>query len=94
MTEQTRGGASVGMDSEAIYDELKSYVNLGVLQYVLPAGRFGEEWILGCDGNIVKLTGNGEAVAFLTGASIVARTLAKRVGLRLAPRADVTGDLS
>ena len=71
------------IDPEVIYAEFKKYVDVGVLQYVVPTDPLGEEWVLGQAGVLVKLIGDDQAAAWLAGASAVARFLAERAGQRL-----------
>jgi hypothetical protein len=66
------GGGPVYLTSQKIYEELRQYQHLGVLEYVLPTDPLGEQWILGVKGQIVKLTGDDQAAAFLAGCSAVA----------------------
>lgn len=50
---------------------LQSYRLGGVLEYITPTDPFGQEWVLGINGKIVKLRGKSEAVAFLLGAQLL-----------------------
>jgi hypothetical protein len=66
------GGEPVYLTSQKIYEELRQYQHLGVLEYVLPTDPLGEEWILVVQGQIVKLIGDDQAAAFLAGCAAVA----------------------
>jgi hypothetical protein len=72
--------------NERIYEDLKRYQDLGVIDYVLPTDPLGVQWIIGVRGEIQKLIGKGQAVAWLVGAGSVAKVLAERAGLTLEGR--------
>jgi len=67
-----------GFSDEDVYEKFKTWVEVGVLQYVLPTEPLGESWVLGVDGQIVKLVGVDQAVAWLSGADAVTRLVARR----------------
>lgn len=64
------------MDEEKIHAEFVKYQEAGIVQYVLTSEPLGEAWVIGVQGQIVKLAGSGEACAFLAGASAVVTALA------------------
>lgn len=70
------------IDPEDLYTAFKKYQDQGALQYVLPSDPIGETWVLGMpEGGMLHLTGIGEAVAWLAGASAVVSVIAKSRGL-------------
>lgn len=72
--------------NEQVYADLLKYQELGVIQYVLPTDPLGAVWHIGVGGQIQKLIGKGQAVAWLVGAAAVAGALAKQAGLKLESR--------
>ena len=82
------GGEPVQLTSQQIYEELRQYKQLGVLEYVLPTDPLGEEWHLGVKGQIVKLIGDDQAAAFLAGAAAVAHWVADRIAGQSGPLAE------
>ena len=68
---------------EHLYAELKKLEAVGAVEYVLPTVPLGEEWIVGFEGSIIKMIGNGEAAAFLAGVNVACRTLARHAGLSI-----------
>jgi len=70
------------MTSEDIYDRLKMYADIGIIQYVLPTNPLGEQWILGIDDlGIAKLIGDGQAVSFIVGTENAIKIFARQRGL-------------
>jgi hypothetical protein len=59
------------LTNEQIYTAFKDLQNSGCIDYVLPTSPLGEEWIIGQQGQIVKLTGKGQAMAYLMGTQAV-----------------------
>lgn len=59
----------IELTDEHILAELEKLSATGVISYVVPTIPLGEEWVVGIQGRIVKLTSQGEAVAFLAGVS-------------------------
>jgi hypothetical protein len=64
--------------AEDVLTELTKYKDLGVPSYVLPSVPLGEQWIVGVQGQIVRLNGEVEVAAFLVGMSAVAHFMASR----------------
>jgi hypothetical protein len=64
-------GEPVTLTTKQIYDELEGLRQAGVLEYVLPTVPLGEQWVLGFQGQIIKLAGDDQAAAFLAGASVM-----------------------
>jgi hypothetical protein len=58
------------LTNEQIYTAFKDLQNSGCIDYVLPF-LLGEEWIIGQQGQIVKLIGKGQAMAYLMGTQAV-----------------------
>lgn len=58
---------AVEISDERIYEDLKSYQDAGMIEYVLPSRPLGEQWIVGWRGQILKFVTKGEVVGFLTG---------------------------
>ena len=62
---------------ERIYDDLKSYQDAGLIEYVLPTEPLGEQWIVGWNGQILKFVTKEGIVGFLTGIQVCAMFGAK-----------------
>lgn len=63
------------MSDEKILEQLKGYVQVGALKYVLPTEPLGEAWVLGYEDGILKFNTKDEVMAFLAGADMVLRRL-------------------
>jgi hypothetical protein len=68
---------------EEIYESLRGYQEAGLIEYVLPTEPLGEQWIVGCDGQILKFLTKEGIVGFLAGISACARFVARRGGRAL-----------
>jgi hypothetical protein len=68
-------------ESETIYAELQKLVASDTIEYVVPTNPLGEQWVIGIDGEIVKLIGDVQAKAFLIGIGAAARRFARAQGL-------------
>lgn len=79
----TNTSASDLGESEQILDQLQKLADNGAIEYVLPTSTLGEEWIVGHQGQIIKMIGNGEAAAFLAGATVGMLAVARLAGLRI-----------
>ncbi len=73
---------STTTEVESIEHGLREYVALGVLDYYLPTIPAGEWYVVGAENQIIKLSPD-QAPAFLAGAGVVARFLARRAGMNL-----------
>ena len=60
------------VSNEKIYEDLKAYQDADLIEYVLPTEPLGEQWIIGCDGQILKFTTKEGIVGFLAGISVCA----------------------
>lgn len=73
-------------DDQTIYDNLKSYQAIGIIDYVLPTEPLGESWVVGVDGRILKFSTREAIVSFLagihTGVKAAANAKAGRLNLR------------
>ena len=63
---------------ERIYEDLKSFQDGGLIEYVLPTEPLGEQWIVGWNGQILKFVTKEGIVGFLTGIQVCAMFVAKR----------------
>lgn len=70
-------------ESAQILDQLQKLAAGGAIDYVLPTTPLGEEWIVGHQGQILKMVGNGEAAAFLTGTTVGMTVVARLAGIEL-----------
>jgi hypothetical protein len=68
---------------EEIYEHLREYQDVGLIEYVLPTEPLGEQWIVGADGQILKFLTKEGAVGFLAGIAACARFVARRQGRAL-----------
>lgn len=68
------------LSNQEIYDKLLEHQAAGILSYVLPTNPLGQQWVLGIAGEIVKLHGKAQAVAFLHGVNAVIILLARNLG--------------
>jgi hypothetical protein len=50
--------------------EFRKIEALGLFEFVLTSEPLGEAWIVGYQGQILKMDGNGEAASFLAGLTI------------------------
>lgn len=87
MDDANNGGAGAAtapvdgpLSDEDILNELNKLKDVGLISYVVPTDPLGESWVVGLDGQILKLT-SGEAIAFLAGAHAVVRRVATQRGL-------------
>jgi len=67
--------------SERIYDELRRLVAVGVLEYARRQTQPTRLWILGAQGQVIRLVSDEQAVAFLAGCSAMAHWAAGREAL-------------
>lgn len=63
---------------ERIYEDLKQYQDLGMIEYVLPTKPLGEQWIVGWNGQILKFISKEGIVGFLTGIQVCAGFVGKQ----------------
>ena len=66
-------GIPAEVTNEQIYDDLRKYQEMGVIEYVLPTEPLGEQWIIGHQQRILKFTTKEGVVGFLTGISVCAQ---------------------
>ncbi len=63
---------------EQIYDDLKTYQQGGMIDYVLPTDPIGEEWVVGWQGQILKFGGKESIIGFLLGIQVCAMFVGHR----------------
>lgn len=63
---------------ERIYDDLKQYQEMGMIEYVLPTEPLGEQWIVGWNSQILKFLTKEAIVGFLTGIMACATYVGKQ----------------
>jgi hypothetical protein len=73
----TTGAAPTEVTDERIYDDLKQYQEMGLIEYVLPTEPLGEQWIVGWNGTILKFVTKEGIVGFLTGIQVCASFVGK-----------------
>lgn len=66
------------VSDERIYEDLKQYQDMKMIEYVLPTEPLGEQWVVGWNGQILKFVTKEGIVGFLTGIQVCATFVGKQ----------------